>query len=124
MSQPTGEQATVDLFKYYSNIRFLMLPLFFTAMGAVTLAYWTIHTSTPADSEFIRLTALAGVMVSLFFSLYEWKLSSTLFKVSGLLPKSMNSLKHNRIFGLVTISTLLFYLLPGLFWAFRAFLGS
>lgn len=124
MSQLHEERATVDLFKYYSNIRFLMLPLFFTAMGAVALAYWTVHSSSPPDLGFIRLIALAGVMVSFFFSLYEWKLSTILFEVSKLLPSSMKSLKHSRIFGLVTISALLFYLLPGYFWAFRAFLGS
>lgn len=115
------DKAAIEIFKHYSSIRFLMLPMFFTSTGAVAAAYWTIASHSGASNGLARWVTLAGAFLSLFFTVYEYRLSDTLLRVSSLLPESMAPLKHKKYLGLVTISTLLLYGMPIFFWLWCLF---
>lgn len=117
-------QAALDLFKHYSNIRFLMLPLYFTAMGAIIFAYWTVSIRVPPDPAIQLVIALAGLLVAVIFTVYEYYLSKTLLNVSTLLPASMNALKHTELLGPVTCLTMLLYFGPAIFWCWRVYVHS
>lgn len=113
------EQAALEMFKHYSGIRFLLLPLFFTSMGAIVYAYWTIGNATTPDASLQTAVAIGGALMSLIFTGYEVHLSKTLLTVSTLLPDDVKELKHKEWFGPVTCLTLLLYFSPGIFWAWR-----
>ncbi|MGE6530877.1 hypothetical protein ACQKEM_18020 [Pseudomonas sp. NPDC077382] len=117
------EEAALELFKHYSGIRFLLLPLFFTAMGATVVAYWNVASSVVPSREFTVSVAVAGMLLWLFFVMYEIRLSITLLSVSGLLPESMKQLRHKRLWGWVTTATLMLYGAPALFWSWRAWVA-
>jgi len=112
-------QTALEMFKHYSGIRFLLLPLFFTSMGAIVYAYWTIGNATAPDRSLQTAVAIGGALMSLIFTGYEVYLSKTLLTVSQLLPDEVKELKHTEWFGPVTCLTLLLYFSPLIFWAWR-----
>ena len=119
MSLENKDQAALEMFKHYSGVRFLMLPLFFTSMGAILVAYWTVLSNGVPTPALLRWVAFGGLLLSLFFSVYEYRLSETLLRVSTALPESMATIKHKRHFGAVTVATLMLYGVPSLFWLWR-----
>lgn len=119
MSFDDKEKAALEMFKHYSNVRFLMLPLFFTAMGAIIFAYWTLFSVDSPEKPLLVWVAISGVGVSLLFGVYEYRLGETLYKVSGLFPETMAELKHKNHLGMVTLVTILLYLAPLFFWLWR-----
>ncbi len=121
MSFESKDQAALELFKHYSGMRFLMLPLFFTAMGALVLSYWSVVSAEgPANSIWKLWLELGGVVLSIFFTVYEYRLSDTLMKVSQLLPEAMATLKHSQHLGPITLVTLVLYGAPSLCWLWLA----
>lgn len=114
------EKASLELFKHYSGIRFLLLPLFFTTMGSTAIAYWTVISGSVQVLELTLSISLAGMLLSLFFCVYEIRLSLTLLKMSNLLPTALAPLRHGRVWGWVTTVTLLLYGAPFVFWSWRA----
>lgn len=117
------EKAALELFKHYSGIRFLLLPLFFTTMGSAVIAYWKVVSDPVQTPELTISVALAGMLLSLFFFIYEIRLSLTLLNISRLLPAPMAPLRHERFWGWVTTVTLTLYGVPFFFWSWRAWVA-
>lgn len=116
------KQAELEIFKHYSGIRFLILPLFFTSMGAVALAYWNLLSPEYAYFNYLQTwVALGGLLLSIFFFVYELYLSKKLEEASNLLPSTLGNLRHIERFGIVTIVTLLLYGTPASFWGYIIF---
>lgn len=89
-------EMAVDIFKFFGNIRFVMLPLFFTAMGALFLAYQKTS-SLVNDGYLVSVVLVAGIVVSLFFCVYEYAYSKASWRVSRVLPPKLYQLRHNGI---------------------------
>ena len=119
MTLEDKDKAVLEMFKHYSNVRFLMLPLFFTVMGAILVSYWTLSSSLSLDKSLQIWVALAGAVISLLFVIYEYHLREALINVSALLPESMKELRHTKQLGAVTSVTLLLYAGPIVFWLSR-----
>lgn len=116
------QDASVELYKHYSNIRFLMLPMFFTTIGALVIAYWNVVNKDGASNiPLANWVSGAGIAVSILFCIYEWRLSKAFNVVSGGLPEPFSGLKPSGTFGLVTFITLVVYAIPGFFWLYMLF---
>lgn len=65
----------------------------------------------------LQLTvAFGGLILSIFFFIYEWHLSKRLTAAARLLSVSLGELKSVKRFGLITLATLFLYGTPGVFW--------
>ena len=116
MATGDSNNQTVEMFKHYSNVRFLMVPMFFTTIGALGIAYWTVFKEKP-DSDVLNWISISGVLVSVLFSIYEIRLSKAFSIVASKLPEELRALSPEKeIWGWVTIITTAVYLFPGLFW--------
>ncbi len=118
------DKAALEMFKHYSNIRFVMLPMFFTTMGAVIFAYWTTSSSDDPIAYLQLWASISGAVISFLFFIYEYRLGKILINVSALLPDSMSLLKHEDLFGPVTVVTLLLYIGSIIFWLHLAYVHS
>jgi len=117
MSYNKDEKIAIEIYKHYGNIRFVMLPMFFSTMGAVVVAYWKLLSVAVPDMLFQIYVSIIGLIVSLLFFTYEIKLSNLLVSVSSLMPDTMNGIKPSNPIGFITIITLLLYIVPAIFWS-------
>lgn len=117
------QDTSVELYKHYSNIRFLMLPMFFTTIGALVVAYWTVINKDGASNTLLASwVSGAGIAVSILFCIYEWRLSKAFGVVSERLPEQFVALRPTSgTWGWVTSITLLVYAIPGFFWLYMLF---
>ena len=77
--------AVVELYRHFSNLRFIILPLFLSTLGAVSFAYWTLIDAGATRDLLIAITA-AGTLLCLPFMVYEWRLNQALDLLYGELP--------------------------------------
>ncbi len=110
------EQSRLEMFRHYSNIRFLMLPMFFTSIGSVAYAYWKISSANAPNGSLQLLLVIAAFIVSGLFFVYECKLNSILFEISKKFPDQLDELRHSIRFGSITLVTRLLYLSPIILW--------
>lgn len=102
-----------DLFKHYGNIRFVMLPIFFTVIGAIAVAYWNVSSVVMPNKYLQICIVIAGIIYSSIFCFYEYSLSNLLQKISNELPDSLQCVKHDPKKKKVTHATALIYFVPG-----------
>ena len=112
------EKTSLELLKHYGNMRFVMLPMFFTTMGAILFAFWTVVSSKEDHRSLIIWCSLAGIAVSYLFIVYEFHLSKSISEATKGLPTNMSGLKKST-FGWVTIATASLYAGALIFWLGR-----